>query len=167
MPFGTLGYRWNLWNHGFLVMPDAYITALTMLSARELSEAQLRVRLKRRELDAAEIDEAIARLKSDRTLNDRRVALAIARMESAIKHRGRSRVLQKIRQAGIDDDTAQHAVQAVFEEVDEDAMLDKAFERRLRGKAPKELDDKGRAKVIRGLVAQGFRFEAILKRLKG
>ena len=138
-----------------------------MLSARELSEAQLRTRLKRRELDAAEIDAAIARLKADRTLNDGRVALAIARMESAIKHRGRSRVLQKIRQAGIDDETAQQAVQAVFEEVDEDAMLDKAFERRLRGKAPKELDDKGRAKVIRGLVAQGFRFEAILKRLKG
>ena len=152
---------------GFLVMPDAYITALTMLSARELSEAQLRTRLKRRELDAAEIDEAISRLKADRTLNDSRVALAIARMESAIKHRGRSRVLQKIRQAGIDDDTAQQAVQAVFEEVDEDAMLDKAFERRLRGTAPKELDDRGRAKVIRGLVAQGFRFEAILKRLKG
>ena len=138
-----------------------------MLSARELSEAQLRTRLKRRELDAAEIDEAISRLKADRTLNDRRVALAIARMESAIKHRGRSRVLQTIRQAGIDDDTAQQAVQAVFEEVDEDAMLDKAFERRLRGTAPKELDDRGRAKVIRGLVAQGFRFEAILKRLKG
>jgi regulatory protein len=146
---------------------DAYITALTMLSARELSEAQLRTRLKRSELDAAEIDAAISRLKADRTLNDGRVALAIARMESAIKHRGRSRVLQKIRQAGIDDDTAQQAVQAVFEDVDEDAMLDKAFERRLRGKAPKDLDDKGRAKVIRGLVAQGFRFEAILKRLKG
>ena len=138
-----------------------------MLSARELSEAQLRTRLKRRELDAAEIDAAISRLKADRTLNDRRVALAIARMESAIKHRGRSRVLQKIRQAGIDDDTAQQAVQAVFAEVDEEAMLDTALERRLRGKAPKDLDDKGRAKVIRGLVAQGFRFEAILKRLKG
>ena len=148
-------------------MADPYIVALTLLSARELSESQLRARLKRREIPSDEIEEAIARLKADRTLNDRRVALAIARMESAIKHRGRSRVLQKIRQAGIDDDTAQEAVQAVFEEVDEDAMLDKAFERRLRGKAPKELDDKGRAKVIRGLVAQGFRFEAILKRLKG
>ena len=148
-------------------MADPYIVALTLLSARELSETQLRARLKRREIPSDEIEEAIARLKADRTLNDRRVALAIARMESAIKHRGRSRVLQKIRQAGIDDDTAQQAVQAVFEEVDEDAMLDKAFERRLRGKTPKELDDKGRAKVIRGLVAQGFRFEAILKRLKG
>jgi len=147
-------------------MPDAYITALTLLSARELSEAQLRTRLKRREIDAADIDEAIARLKADRTLSDRRVALAIARMESAIKHRGRSRVLQKVRQAGIDDDTAQDAVREVFEEVDEEAMLDRAFERRMRGKTPRELDDKGRAKIIRALVVQGFKLDAVLKRLK-
>ena len=61
---------------------------------RVVSLAQLRTRLKRRELDPAEIDGAIARLKAGRTLNDGRVALAIARMESAIKHRGRSRVAQ-------------------------------------------------------------------------
>lgn len=137
-----------------------------MLSARELSEAQLRTRLKRREIDAEDIDEAIARLKADRTLNDRRVALAIARLESAIKHRGRSRVLQKIRQAGIDDEIAEDAVREVFEEVDENALLNRAFERRLRGKTVKDLDEKGRARMIRGLVAQGFRVEAILKRLK-
>jgi regulatory protein len=165
LALGTFGTPWNLWNHVF-VMADAYITALTMLSARELSETQVRTRLKRREFDADAIEEAITKLKADRTLNDRRVALAIARMESAIRHRGRSRVLQKIRQAGIDDGTAEDAVREIFEEVDEEAMLDTAFERRLKGKTPKELDDKGRARVIRGLVAQGFRFEAILKRLK-
>jgi regulatory protein len=147
-------------------MADAYITALTMLSARELSEAQLRTRLKRREIDADEIDEAIARLKADRTLNDRRVALAIARMESAIKHRGRSRVLQKVRQAGIADEIAEDAVREIFEEVDENALLNRAFERRLRGKTAKELDEKGRARIIRGLAAQGFSLDAILKRLK-
>ena len=145
---------------------DAYIVALTLLSARELSEAQLRARLKRKECDAAAIDEVVARLKQDRTLDDRRVALALARMESAIKHRGRSRVIQKIRQAGINSDTAEDAVQEVFEEVDESALLDRALERRLRGKTPKELDEKGRARVVRGLVAQGFRLEAILKKMK-
>lgn len=147
-------------------MADAYITALTLLSARELSEAQLRTRLKRREIDADEIDAAIARLKADRTLNDRRVALAIARMESVIKHRGRSRVLQKIRQAGIDGDTAEDAVREIFEEVDEKELLDRAFARRIRGKTVKELDDKGRARIIRGLAAQGFTLDAILRRLK-
>ena len=147
-------------------MADAYTLALTLLSARELSETQLRARLKRKEFDAAAIDEVVARLKEDRTLDDRRVALALARMESAIKHRGRSRVVQKIRQAGINSDTAEDAVQEVFEEVDENALLDRALERRLRGKTARVLDEKGRARVVRGLVAQGFRLEAILKKMK-
>lgn len=137
-----------------------------MLSARELSEAQLRTRLKRREIDAEEIDAAITRLKTDRTLDDRRVARAIARMESAIKHRGRARVLQKIRQAGIDGDTAEEAVREVFEEVNEHELLDRALERRLRGKDVKDLDERGRARVVRGLVAQGFAFDAVLKKLR-
>jgi regulatory protein len=145
---------------------DAYITALTLLSARELSEAQLRTRLKRREIDDEDIDAAVSRLKADRTLDDRRVALAIARMESAIKHRGRARVIQKVRQAGIDGEIAEQAVQAVFEEVDEDALLDRAFEKRLRGKTPSDLDEKGRAKLVRGLAAQGFGLDAIFKKLK-
>ena len=147
-------------------MADAYTVALTLLSARELSEAQLRTRLKRRQIDADDIDAAVSRLKADRTLNDRRVAVAIARMESAIKHRGRARVIQKLRQAGIDGATADDAVREVFEEVDEQDLLERAFERRLRGKTVKELDEKGRARLVRGLVAQGFGLDAVLKRLK-
>src|SRR5688572_29662847 len=107
-----------------------------LLSARELSEAQLRTRLTRRELDPDEIDSTIQKLRQDGTLNDRRVAPAAARMESTIRHRGRARVLQKLRQMGIDGSIAESAVSEVFEDVDENALLDRAFERRLRGKAP-------------------------------
>ena len=147
-------------------MADAYTVALALLSARELSETQLRARLARRKLDSDDIDTAIDRLKADGTLNDRRVAVAVARLESAIKHRGRARVMQKVRQAGIDADTAEDAVREVFEDVDETALLDRALERRLRGQTPRELDEKSRARIVRGLVAQGFRLEAVLKRLK-
>lgn len=147
-------------------MADAFTVALTLLSARELSETQLRARLTRRKLDPDDIEAAIGRLKADGTLNDRRVAVALARMESAIRHRGRSRVLQKIRQAGIDGDVAADAVREAFEEVDESALLDRALERRLRGQAAADLDEKGRARVVRGLAAQGFSLEAILKRLR-
>jgi regulatory protein len=144
---------------------DAYTVALTLLSARELSEVQLRARLTRRKLDSHDIDAAIARLKADRTLDDARVAMALARMESTIKHRGRTRIIQKIRQAGIAPDTAQAAVNAVFADVDEDTLLQRALERRLRGKAARELDEKARARVVRALVAQGFRLESILRKL--
>jgi len=138
-----------------------------MLSRRELSEAQVRTRLTRKEFAADEIDAAVTRLLADRTLNDRRVALAAARMESVIRHRGRSRVIQKLRTLGIASEVAESAVNEVFEEVDEGALLDRAFERRLRGKLPKDLDEKARARIIRGLAGQGFSIDAILKRLKG
>ena len=147
-------------------MADAYIVALKLLSARELSEAQLRTRLTRRELDPDDIDAAIARLREDGTLNDRRVAVAAARLESVIRHRGRARVLQKVRRLGIDGSTAESAVAEVFGEVDEGALLDHALERRLRGASPRDLDEKGRARIVRGLAAQGFAFDAILKRLR-
>ena len=96
-------------------MPDAYTVALTLLSARELSETQLRARLTRRQHDPDDIDQAIARLKEDRTLDDRRVARALARLETSIKHRGRARVIQKIRQAGISASIAEDAAREVFE----------------------------------------------------
>ncbi|MBY0494370.1 MAG: recombination regulator RecX [Cyanobacteria bacterium] len=147
-------------------MADAYTVALTLLSAREWSEAQLRTRLKRRQLDADDIDAAVEKLKADGTLNDRRVAMAVGRMESAIKGRGRARAIQKIRQAGIDSDTADDAVREVFQDIDEEALLDQAIERKLRGKTSKELDDKGKARIVRALAGQGFRVDAILRRLK-
>ena len=147
-------------------MPDAYTVALTLLSARELSETQLRARLTRRKLDPDDIDIAISRLKADGTLNDRRVALALARMESSIRRRGRARVVQKIRQAGINSDLAEDAVAEVFQDVDENELLEQALARRLRGASPRDLDDRGRAKIVRALMAQGFRLEAILKRLR-
>ena len=145
---------------------DAYTLALTLLSSRELSEAQLRMRLRKRKIDAEQIESAVSRLKGDRTLNDRRVAVAIARTESSIKHRGRARIIQKIRQAGIDADTADAAVHEVFQDVDESALLERAFERRMRGKTVTDLDDRGRARIVRALVGQGFAFDAVMKRLK-
>ena len=147
-------------------MADAYTVALTLLSARELSEAQLRTRLKRRQIDDEAIAAAISRLKQDGTLNDRRVAGAIARMETSIKHRGRARVIQKIRQAGIDGDTADEATRRAFEDVDEDEVLVQAMSKNLRGKAASDLDEKGRARLIRSLVSQGFRLDAIFKKLR-
>jgi regulatory protein len=145
---------------------DAYTVALTLLSARELSESQLRARLARRKLDPDDIDAAIARLKTDGTLDDRRVARALARMESGIRHRGRARVIQKIRQAGFAGDVADDAVRDVFQDVDEDDLLGRALERRLRGQAVGDLDERGKARIVRALAAQGFSLEQILKRLK-
>ena len=145
---------------------DAYTTALTLLSRRELSAKQLRDRLKRRKFAPDDIDATINRLIRDRTVDDLRVARAFARMESSIKGRGKRRVLQAVQRLGIDSGTAEDAVNEVFGEVDEDALLQRALEKRLKGHSVDELDDKARARIIRQLVGQGFSFASVVRALR-
>ena len=137
-----------------------------MLGQRELSEAQLRTRLARRGCEADAITGALERLKRDRTLDDGRVARAAARLEAGIRHRGPARVRQRLQAMGLADDLVQKAVIEAFEEVDESALLDAAFERRLRGRDVAALDDKARARLVRGLVGQGFSFGAVLRKVR-
>jgi regulatory protein len=145
---------------------DAFTTALTLLARRELSTAQLRTRLTRRKFDEAEIESAIVRLTQDHTLDDRRVAVAAARMEAAVRRRGRRRVLQHLQQLGVGASVAKAAVDEVFAEVDENALLDGALDKKLKGASPHQLDDKAKARIVRSLAAQGFDPGVVLERLR-
>jgi regulatory protein len=145
---------------------DALTTVLTWLARRELSTAQIRGRLARRQVPADEIEHVITRLTADRTLDDQRVALAAARTEATIRRRGRRRILQRLQQMGIAPGTAADAVAAVFDEVDEQALLDQALARQLRGAPVGRLDAATAARVVRRLVAQGFEASAVSARLR-
>ena len=144
-------------------MADAYVTALKMLARRELSEAQVRTRLTRREFESGAIDEAIARLQAVRALDDRRTALACARTEAHVKRHGRLRALRTVEALGIDRGVARAAVAEVFGEVDEDALIAQALDRKLRPPTHKASARQGVAaeaavarRLYRYLLAQGF-----------
>lgn len=145
---------------------DAFTIALTLLSRRELSSQQLRDRLARRKFAREEIDAVIRRLTRDGTLDDRRVALASARLQAGIRRRGRRRVLQQVQQLGISAMTAKAAVDEVFGELDESALLENAIERRLKGTDLGSLDRKGMARLVRSLVSQGFEPGQVYSRLR-
>ena len=145
---------------------DAYTTALTLLGRRELSAKQLRERLTRRQFTVEEIEAVIDRLTRDRTLDDRRVALAAARMAATIKGRGRRRVLQYVQQQGVSSEVAAAAVSEILGDLDEDALLDRDLEKRLRGAALASLDGRGKAKLVRQLITQGFEPAAVFARLR-
>jgi regulatory protein len=146
---------------------DAYTTALTLLARRELSTRQLRDRLVRRKFDADDIQAVVERLTRDRTLDDRRVAVAFARFEASIKGRGKRRVVQAVQRLGVDSGVAEEAVDEVFEEIDEGALFERALERRLKGTAVRDLDEKSRARIVRHLVGQGFDLSRVLRALRG
>ena len=140
-------------------MPDAaeraYVAGLTLLARRELAEAQLRARLIKRKFGSEDIDIAVARLRRERALDDRRTAVACARTEVRVRHHGRARVLRQIEALGIARDVAREAVAEVFTEFDEAQLLEQALDRRLRRGL--DLIDPGVVRrVHRYLVSQGF-----------
>ena len=136
-----------------------------MLARRELSEAQIRQRLARRGENQTDIDEAVARLKADRSLDDERVAGAIARTETGVRGRGRRRVLQQIEAAGIAKSIASRAVDEAFRDLDPDALLSASLSKRLRGRA-RIADDREFQRLYRYLMAQGFDTDRILALLR-
>lgn len=109
---------------------DAYTQALTWLARRELSERQVRDRLSKREYDEESIEAAVVRLKGERALDDRRVALACARSAVRLKGRGRERVRRAVESLGISRDLARAAVDEVFGEIDESALIARALDKR-------------------------------------
>jgi len=144
---------------------SAYIDALKMLARRELSEAQVRQRLARRGENQDAIDEAITRLKDDRSIDDERVAGAIARTETSLRKRGRRRVQQQIEAAGISKSIASRAVAEAFQELDPDAQLSASLAKRLRGRE-RIADDREFQRLFRYLSTQGFEADRILAQLR-
>jgi regulatory protein len=143
----------------------AYLDALRMLARRELSEAQVRQRLARRRHDSEQIDDAVASLKQEGAIDDRRVADAIARSETSLRRRGRLRVKRKIESAGISSSVARDATDETFDAIDPDALLEAALAKRLRhGKAV--ADDREFNRLYRYLVSQGFEPDRVLARLR-
>jgi len=147
------------------VSDDTYLTALKMLARRELSEAQLRQRLLRRRHDPDAIEAALTRLKSERNLDDERVAGAIARSETNLRKRGRFRVTRQIEAAGIASSIAKRVVDETFAAIDGDALLTQALARRLRGRTRIE-DDREFQRLYRYLVAQGFEPDRVMALLR-
>src|SRR5688500_17129641 len=133
----------------------AYLSALRMLAARELSEAQIRQRLTRRQSAADEIEAAIARLNASHSIDDASVAVALARAASSLSKRGRLRVKRRIEVAGIASAIAQRAVDETFADIDGDALLAAALDKRLRGRTD-IADDREFQRLYRFLSTQGF-----------
>jgi len=143
----------------------AWVAALRMLAGRELPAAAIRQRLRRRGFSPTAIDQSVERLLSSRTIDDARVARAVARSRAQIKRQGRGRILRELTALGIASDIAEEAVADVFGEVDEGTLLDQALERRLRGRVSLK-DPAARRRVVAALVRQGFAPDAVIRAVR-
>ena len=134
----------------------AYFRALRWLTARELSEAQVRSRLAEKGYTDNAITAAIARLLQDHSIDDRRAATAVARTEARVRRHGPHRVMGKLIAMQIDRDLAKEIVRELFGDEDEQALLGKTLEIRLRGNPERLNDPRERRRILAYLVRQGF-----------
>jgi len=143
----------------------AYADALRWLARRELSEAQVRDRLTRRGHASNLIDAALVRLRNEHAIDDSRTAEAIARKELDIKRHGKERIRRQIERAGISSASARRAVDAAFEGLDENALLEASLAKRLRAGEGVQ-DDAQFQRLYRYLVGQGFDPDQVIRTLK-
>jgi regulatory protein len=144
----------------------AYAAGLAMLARRELSEARLRERLRRKDHADDAVDAAVTRLREAGAVDDRRVARSAARTEALVRSRGRGYVVRKLEALGIPAEMAADAVNEVFGSLDESALLARALARRLRGPSASIRDQAHFRRLYQQLVRQGFQPSAVIAALK-
>ena len=144
----------------------AYSLALCWLTARELSEGQVRERLARRGYAPEAVNPAVQRLISERTIDDRRAASAVARTEAKVRRHGPRRVMGKLIAMRIDRDLARAVVEELFGETGETELIEQTLDKRLRGSAARLREPHERRKLVAYLVRQGFSASAAARLIR-
>lgn len=142
--------------------------ALRVLGGRAHSTGELREKLRRRAARAADVDDALARLKDAGYLDDRRFAEGFATSRLSGEKFGRTRVIRDLRQHRVAPALAEKTVQKVYQDVDEEAMIEDWIRRKYRLATREGLfkDQKDMASAYGRLARAGFRTGEIVKVLK-
>jgi regulatory protein len=137
-----------------------------MLARRPYSAAEMRRALERKFPGSDAVNEAIARLRAQGYLDDRKTAEQVA--SSLARHRrfGPHRIRRELKARLLDYRFIEPAIERAFEETDERALLDEALARKLRTlRLP--LTEARLASLCRGLLRRGFAAGDIMKAVRG
>jgi regulatory protein len=141
--------------------------AVKSLGAKMKSERDLRQRLRDRvepgEDGEAAIGAVMLKLKEYGYLSDERFAADYTRMRQENEKFGKRRVQQGLMQKGIASTTANAALTAAYEDIDEVALARQYVERK-RMKKPE--DEKETARAMRRLMGAGFTSKTVWKVLR-
>jgi regulatory protein len=145
-----------------------WVYALRVLGGRAYSIGELRDKLQRRAALAGDVDHVLGRLKEAGYLDDRRFAESFASARLSNEKFGRTRVIQDLRHRRVAPSLAESTVQKVYQDVDEEGLIEDWIRRKYR-MAPREglfEKEKDLASAYRRLLRGGFRTGEIIKVLK-
>jgi regulatory protein len=147
---------------------ELYDYAVKSLASRMRSVAELKRNLRRRveadtELGQTLVELVIRKLKDQGYLNDSQYAAAYSSFRRDNEKFGRRRVITDLKAKGVHDDVIEKAVDAIYDEVNEESQA-RAYLRRKRLQKPK--NEKETARVFRSLLRAGFGSKTIFTILK-
>jgi len=145
--------------------PDRlFARAIKLLAAKSRSESEIRERLAEG-ADANMVDECILRLKERGWIDDAKFAAGYARHRAGSKGIGRARIARELAVRGVARAAIEQALRAVFEEVNEETLIDRAIEKRMR-KLTTPLDRNAVKRLFDHLARLGFERELIINRVR-
>ena len=147
------------------VKKSAYQTALDLLSLRDHFRRELVEKLRKRDFQADEIEDSIARCEELGLLNDERVAHRFVEVRAADRGWGPHRLAAELRQRGLPADDADR-LSDLSEELAADAM--RTALRKIEVRAPTGWwrDGQRRARMVSSLITRGFEAEVAIAAVK-
>lgn len=142
-----------------------YTSALRALMRRAHSIHEMHEYLERRADDKELVSSVVARLREHNYLDDSRYALEYARQHAQSRRQGRFRIARELRARGVPDGHIDAALDSVFAETSEAALVRARLKRRLahiRG----TVDERKLASLYRSLLGAGFSADVIRAELK-
>lgn len=141
--------------------------ALNILATRSCSEGQLRERLSAKGwAEARLIEDCIKRLKKLGYVNDERFAQGYANYRIGLKPLGRARLARELALRKLSRSSIEEALDAVFDEVPEETLIDRAIARRMRTHG-RPADRAAAKRLFDHLVRLGFEYDLIVRKLNG
>lgn len=138
--------------------------ALHYLGFRPRSVAQMRAYLGKKEFSPESIDAVIERLEEYGYLNDADLAARVVENETKTRGVGLRVAKQKLYRSGIDNETAQAAIDGVAPETERENA--RALARKLAAKLTDEDPIKRKQKLYRRLLAKGFSYDVAKEALR-
>jgi len=136
---------------------------------RSYSVHEMRDYLARRTDREGHVGEVLKKLKKFQYLDDARYARDYTRIHAEQRRQGKFRIARELRGRGVPDRHIEAALETVFAETDEAALVRSRIERRLRqikGSLDDPFDEKTRASLYRNLLRAGFSSDLIRAELR-
>jgi regulatory protein len=144
---------------------ELYASALRALMRRGHSIHQMRDYLNARAEDKDLVSTVIARLRELNYLDDARYAAEFARQHAQFRKQGQFRISRELRTRGVPDRFIDAALESVFAEIDQAALVRARLKRKLaHTRGP--LDQRQLASIYGSLLRAGFSSDVIRAELK-